>query len=243
MKSIEQFTDLMYRYTEEEWRDQVFEMAHDLGYEQMLLAIFPNRNSPIEAEFAFLQSNFSSDWRNKYDAEKMGHFDPAIRHCMSKSVPLILSPDIFSTRKQKQIYEEASSYGIRSGVTLPIHGAKGELGILHFVSDTKPGRHVQQATSRHLPELSYFRDFIFETAARFMQSSSLDEPTTPLTRRELECLKWSVGGKSSWTIAQILRCSEATVNFHFNNIRRKLKAATRQEAAIRAIRMGLVYPV
>lgn len=242
MKSFEQFADLMGRHTEEEWRAQVFKIAHDLGYKQTLLAIFPHRNSPIEARFAFLQSNFSADWCKKYDTEKMGRFDPAVTHCMNKSIPLILSPEIFSTQEQKQIYEEASSYGIRSGVTLPIHGAKGELGILHFANDTKPGKHAQQETSQHLPELSCFRDFIFETAVRFMQSSRPAEPTSPLSPRELECLKWSLAGKSYWAIAQILHCSEAAVNFHFNNIRRKFKTATRQEAVIRALRLGLIYP-
>lgn len=31
------------------------------------------------------------------------------------------------------MHEEACGYGVKSGVTLPIHGTKGELGIVCFV--------------------------------------------------------------------------------------------------------------
>ena len=70
---------------------------------------------------------------------------------------------------------------------------------------------------------------------------SAEKPAS-ITRRELECLKWSAAGKSSWEIGQILNCSEATVNFHFSNLRRKFNTSTRQQAVIKAISMGLIHP-
>ena len=139
-KSTEQFADLLRCNSVTAWRDQVFRLGNELGYEQTLLAILPDRNAPVEAEFAFLHSNYSDGWRNKYDQEELQHVDPTFTHCINKSIPLIWSPDIFSFRKQKEMYEEACAYGLRSGVTLPIHGAQGEMGILCFASDAKPGR-------------------------------------------------------------------------------------------------------
>lgn len=130
MKIIEQFSDLMCRSTVEDWRNQVFKLGSDLGYERTRLAILPDPLAPVEAEHAFQHSNYSPDWLNKYTSEKMHYVDPTFSHCISKSVPLIWSPETFSARKQKEMYEEACGYGVRSGVTLPIHGAKGELGIV-----------------------------------------------------------------------------------------------------------------
>lgn len=243
MKSIERYADLMRRSTLEDWRNQVFKLGSDLGYERTLLAIFPDRHAPVEAEFAFLHSNYSPDWRSKYDAEKMGHVDPTVIHCASKSIPLIWSPEIFSARKQKEMYEEACGHGLRSGVTLPIHGAKGELGVLCFVTGTKPDQRFQRDTHRNLPELSCFRDFIFESSLQFMKPSCPTEKPDSITCRELECLKWSAAGKSSWEIGQILHCSEATANFHFSNLRRKFNTTTRQQAVIKAINLGLIHPM
>lgn len=239
MNYFERFADLT-SYTElEEWRDKIFQLGNELGFEQTLLAIFPDRNAPVEAEFAFLHSNYSPTWRNKYDEEKMGYVDPTVSHCATKSTPLIWTPDIFANHKQKEMYEEACGHGIRSGVTLPIHGMNGELGLLCFVADTQPDHHFERDAIRNIPELSCFRDFIFETSLQFMKNPPAEMPIK-LTPRELECLKWSATGKSSWDIGQIFHCTEAAVNFHFMNIRRKFGTSSRREAVVKAIRLGLI---
>jgi LuxR family quorum-sensing transcriptional regulator LasR len=242
MNSVEQFANLGSYTNIEDWRNQIFQLGGNLGFEHCLLAIFPDRNSPIEAEFAFLHSNYSPTWRNKYDDEKMGHVDPTVSHCATKSTPLIWSPDIFAARKQKEMYEEACGHGLRSGVTLPIHGANGELGVLCFVADSKPDKAFKRDAVRNIPELSCLRDFIFETSLRFMTLPSSEEIPVALTPRELECLKWSATGKSSWDIGQILNCTESTVNFHFSNIRRKFRTSSRRQAMVKAIRLGIITP-
>ena len=242
MKALERFAGLIRARTLDGWRNQVFGIAASLGYEQTLLAILPNRNAPMEARHAFLHSNYSTAWLTRYDEKKLGYIDPAVSHCLSRTVPLVWSPKIFSTRKQKALYEEACSHGLRAGISLPMHGVGGELGILCFASAREPLGQFQRDARIQLPELSCFRDFVFETSLRFMPSSPPAQDSAPLTLRELECLKWSMTGKSSWEIARILRCSEATVNYHFSNIRRKFNVNTRQQATVKAIQMGLIQP-
>lgn len=242
MQIIERLADLVNCNTVEEWRNLVFKMGYSLGYEQTLLAIFPDKHTPVEPEYAFLHTTYAAAWLQKYTANRSHHFDPTFLHCINKSTPLIWSPGIFSGHKQKEMYEEASGYGIRSGVTLPIHGARGELGIVCFVSDTKPDRHFHKDAHHNLPELSYFRDFVMESSLKFMKPVGNAEKPISVTRRELECLKWCAAGKSSWEIGHILSCSEATVNFHFSNIRRKFNTVSRQQAVVSAIRLGLIPP-
>lgn len=242
MESFERFADLLSYGTVTSWRDFVFKLGLEFGYEQTLLAILPDPNAPVEPEYAFLQSNYSSEWLGKYTTEKMHHVDPAFTHCVSKVIPLIWTPDVFSDKKQKEIYEEACGYGIRSGVTLPIHGASGELGLVCFVSDVKPSHHFKKQAIHSMSELSCFRDFIFESSLKFIKHSHQCNEDIHITSRELECLKWSAAGKSSWEIGYILNCTEATVNFHFSNIRRKFNTKSRQQALIRAINLGLINP-
>jgi DNA-binding NarL/FixJ family response regulator len=61
-----------------------------------------------------------------------------------------------------------------------------------------------------------------------------------LTEREIEALTWVAKGKSSTDIAVLMNVSERTVNFHVNNVIRKLGVATRVQAAIRCAMLGLI---
>ena len=63
-----------------------------------------------------------------------------------------------------------------------------------------------------------------------------------LNDREVETLTWSARGKTSAEIAQILGLSKRTVDFHIDNAREKLGAATRIEAAIKAATGRLIEP-
>lgn len=64
--------------------------------------------------------------------------------------------------------------------------------------------------------------------------------TYPLTDRELEVLELIVGGHSNSAIAKTLFLSMGTVKTHVRNILSKLCAGDRTEAAVRALRSGLV---
>jgi DNA-binding NarL/FixJ family response regulator len=63
-----------------------------------------------------------------------------------------------------------------------------------------------------------------------------------LTEREMEALTWVARGKSSTDIAVLLNVSERTVNFHINNVIRKVGVATRVQAAIQCALLGLISP-
>ncbi len=66
--------------------------------------------------------------------------------------------------------------------------------------------------------------------------------TIALNEREIEVLTWVARGKTSAEIAQILGLTKRTVDFHTDNARGKLGAATRTEAAIKAARGRLIEP-
>jgi DNA-binding NarL/FixJ family response regulator len=66
--------------------------------------------------------------------------------------------------------------------------------------------------------------------------------TILLNDREVEVLTWVARGKTSAEIAQILGLTKRTVDFHTDNARNKLGAATRTEAAIKAASGKLIEP-
>jgi LuxR family quorum-sensing transcriptional regulator LasR len=232
MKSIERFAALLECKTEEAWQKSIFKLSHDYGFEQTLIAVAPD--GPTSLGEAFLRSNYSSLWRSWYDDNMLVKIDPTVAHCVARATPLIWDPSIFSNIKQKEMYEEAASFGLRSGITLPYHGANGELGILCFVNDVKPSKRFHQDAMYKMPALLMIREFAFEASLRFIKSAD-QEPRPRLTPCELECLKWCAAGKSTWDIAQILSCSEGAVNFHIGNLRKKFKVSSRSQVVAAAI--------
>jgi DNA-binding CsgD family transcriptional regulator len=74
----------------------------------------------------------------------------------------------------------------------------------------------------------------------FLPKESKQPPQIKLTTREKEVLLWSAAGKSSWEIGQIVSCTEAGVNYHFNNIRRKFGVRSRWIALVMALERGLI---
>jgi DNA-binding NarL/FixJ family response regulator len=63
-----------------------------------------------------------------------------------------------------------------------------------------------------------------------------------LNDREIEALTWVARGKTSTEIADLVGLSKRTVDFHLDNARVKLGAATRTEAAIKAAMGKLIEP-
>jgi DNA-binding NarL/FixJ family response regulator len=72
--------------------------------------------------------------------------------------------------------------------------------------------------------------------------SALWPKTVGLNDREVEVLTWVARGKTSMEIAQILGLTKRTIDFHTDNARTKLGAATRTEAVIKAANARLIEP-
>jgi DNA-binding response OmpR family regulator len=81
-------------------------------------------------------------------------------------------------------------------------------------------------------------------AARLARVARLD--TMPklaaLNARERETLTWAARGKTSVEIGRILGLTKRTVDFHIDNARVKLGAATRIHAAVKAAAGHLIEP-
>lgn len=79
-----------------------------------------------------------------------------------------------------------------------------------------------------------------EAAARLMRELRAPEGPEALTERETEILKLLARGKANKQIASELFVEEKTVKTHVSNILKKLDAKSRTQAALHAVRTGLV---
>lgn len=236
---IEPMAPLWRATDEQSWFQALAVLGNQCGFDQSLFAVIPRPG--MRFSDVYLRSDYATAWRETYDEHSFVRIDPTVSHCLTQTAPLIWSSSLFTDNRQKEMYEEARRHGLCTGISLPIHGPKQEVGMLCFVCGDQSPRELDNQVRRYLPMLTLLRDVAFDTAQRFVASHT--ESLIPkLTPREYECLQWTAQGKSTWEIAKIFGCAEATVNFHMANIRTKFGVSSRSAAAVKATRMGLIDP-
>jgi NarL family two-component system response regulator LiaR len=77
-------------------------------------------------------------------------------------------------------------------------------------------------------------------AARLLREVPAPQQPEALTERETEILRELASGKSNKEIAAALVIAEKTVRTHVSNILAKLGVTSRTQAALHAVRCGLV---
>ena len=81
-----------------------------------------------------------------------------------------------------------------------------------------------------------------QAAARLVREVRAPESPETLTERETDVLRLLATGKANKEIALALHVSETTVKTHVSNILMKLGVSSRTQAALHAVRIGLVSP-
>ncbi len=81
-----------------------------------------------------------------------------------------------------------------------------------------------------------------QAAARLLREVRAPESPEALTERETEVLRLLALGKANKQIARALEIGEQTVKTHVGNILAKLGVHSRTQAALHAVRIGLVSP-
>lgn len=235
---FDQYASLFEMNTLDAWTAKVFSLAKGYGFDQCLYSVLTSKYEAMEN--AFVKSNYAPDWHKTYDEKGLASVDPTVDHCMSSNLPLAWGYRTFNGSAQKELYETAKQYGLCYGLIFPIHGDRGEFGMMSFVAPKVEFAKSNKEFQHIVQTLSILKDHVFESSKKFLQNRTGSKPIC-LTPREKEVLKWSTAGKSSWEISRILNCSESTVNFHLVNVRNKFDVGTTQLAVIKAIQQGIIH--
>ena len=185
-------------------------------------------------------TTYPSSWVEHYCAKRYDRIDPVISRSIATTLPFAWSADRFDTEltnKQKWFLEEASAFGIRHGVTIPIHDRQGKVATLTLAAcDAHSAFRARVEQYRH--ELHLIAIYLHAQLRNVTPA-----PNTPLrpclTQRERSCLQWAARGKSALDTAEIISVSRRTVVFHTENAKRKLGVATVQQAVAK----GLMYDI
>lgn len=135
--------------------------------------------------------------------------------------------------------EDAWENGLKRGLTIPIHGPKGEFGLFSLNSELANDEFIK-VTDETKYDAQVIAYHLHDAVQRRLKAAREVPLPIPLTEREVEILRWTVGGKTAWEIGGILKISERTVNFHIQNVMGKFGVHSKTHAAAKAMGMGLL---
>jgi DNA-binding CsgD family transcriptional regulator len=237
-------TDLLARLmaceTIESLTIQVQSAARRLGFEHWIYgALMPV--SPTRTE-EFVINGYPEEWRKHYLESGYTMADPTVSYARSHVIPSLwddLAVQRFSGLKVNQaklIFNEARSFGLAKGLSVPLHGLGCIFGIMSYAA-TDPKHPILESTIH--AEAVLLATYVHQ-AASLLINRDASEKIRPLTPRERECLKWAAEGKSGWEIAHVLKISERTTVFHLMNACHKLGVMNRQQAVAKSLVLGLL---
>lgn len=180
---------------------------------------------------------YPDEWQEHYVQMGYDKIDPIIKRSRKELGTFRWSKaynDVSTTEVERRFFDEAATFGLKSGISVPLHGPGVGFAIMSFARPS-----CQELQNRTITYLQLAALHFHLRAARVVNSRCIQKAPN-LSQREQECILWAARGKSSWDIGVILGISENTVNFHIKKVLRKLNVGSRTVAAIKAASLGII---
>ncbi|WP_337267592.1 helix-turn-helix transcriptional regulator [Oryzifoliimicrobium ureilyticus] len=209
-------------------------MTRRFGYSYFVMSRFP-----VDHKTGFLLNCMLTNWpqplQQIYDKSEIFPVSRIVTSLKRTIMPVFFNEDSFCVSvpgREKRVEALFISHGLRRTAGLSLHDAQLSQYLFAF-SGMRPA--LERAESEALVfACMELLDHVVNTQAR--------EPAfaEPLSRREVECLRWTASGKSSDEIAIILSLSPHTVVGYMKSAMRKLNASNRMQAVAQAVRHRLI---
>lgn len=185
-------------------------------------------------------ANYPSEWIEHYAENNMHGYDPVV-HVPVRSIAPVDWLRLERNEKFQRVFNDGKEFGISdNGLTIPIRGPYGEVGLFSVSRDMKKSE-WDSLKRKIMGDLQVAAVHLHDNVMRSgILPKMLDLPS--LSTREKEVLQWTASGKNQQDIGDILSISHRTVEVHLRSAREKLSALTTAHAVGRAISLGLIYP-
>ena len=170
--------------------------------------------------------------------------DGFVRHCESSVVPLIY--DAASCEglpmPMQRVNDLARDFHVTGGLIVPLRGNGGAtFGNVSYMFDRHTAFDVAGIPVAELTALAHLvHGVLTEAPTQSFEERRFARRRRRLTRQETTCLSWVASGMSTKRLAHRMGISDATANEYIRNACRKLHAATRAEAAAKAVASGII---
>ena len=164
--------------------------------------------------------------------------DPVIQHSSKSNLPLIWNQAFYENADAGALWELYKANDFDSGIAISMRDHLGngyKIGLARDQPLTTDAREL----SRLVADAQLFGTFA-QSAMNRVWNPQPDADFAKLSLRQLECLRWTMEGKTAREIGDILNITERTANFHLTNAAQRLCSDSKYAAVIKAIRIGLI---
>lgn len=232
------FTSVMQARNREEFRDEIVRFARHLGFETVSAVTVVDQGLG-RSEFINVD-NTPQAYLDSYTSDLAGKRDPVMQHCRRASVPIIWDQSTYVDQGAADKWEHQAAYGYRTGIAMALHLPEGR-HFLFGVDRDRPLPEDSHELQRMVADLQLYAVHAQDAAFRLLLPGDLQLERPRLTPRELEALRWTMEGKTAWEVGALLGISERTAVLHVNNAMHKLGCATKHQAVLKALRLGLIH--
>jgi LuxR family transcriptional activator of conjugal transfer of Ti plasmids len=169
-------------------------------------------------------TTYPPSWTAHYLRNHYVRLDPVVTEALSSREPFAWGLGVGTpplSISQQQLFDEAASFGIRCGFTIPIHDGRGPIAAVTFAADEQHAADFRRRIEEHGRVLQLMAMYFHAHARRKLIPDRVVDGIG-LSPREFQCLEWAAQGKSAWEIGRILGISRRTAAFHLDNAKARL---------------------
>lgn len=219
----------------EDCRQKIAQLGQSAGFGYFLFAVFPRGDRT-----AFLGNCIASNWPQQlvdfYEDCDVFHHSNLVARLKRTVMPVFCAEGAFASsaanRENRRLNALFCEHGLENTFAFALHDADLRQYIFAY-----SGRRAMPPRAQEM-EIFYRSMEMLDGFAQ--RNDEKDGPSERLSRREIECLRWSAAGKSSEEIAIILELSTHTVAGYLKSAMRKLDSVNRMQAVARAYRFRLL---
>jgi LuxR family quorum-sensing system transcriptional regulator CciR len=240
-KELVEFLALVIQlHSQSDLMDLMADTTRRLGFRRF--ALVSHVDLVQEAEEAVALSNYDDGWIDQIYSERY-YLDDPIHAASTLTVTSFPWHDVTTmiqaSKRQLKILEEAARFGLRDGVTVPVHAPGEYRGTCSFAVDHPVELDVQLRGACQLVAM-----YAFE-AGRCLVRSRLGIDNTMraiphLSPRQIDCVGLIASGKGDAQIAALLGVSEPTVHQHIGEAMRRYGVFKRTALVFRALFDGQI---
>lgn len=188
---------------------------------------------------AVMLHNYPRGWVRTYSEGRLYETDPVLERAASSPLPFFWDAAFQSapiTKSQKIMMADATGYGLIHGYTVPLR--------LSWLPGSLRASCTVIPDDESIDPQNYLAVEVAATYLYFSASRAhapwLAPTRIELTHRERECLALVAQGKGDWTIGRVLGLRESTVHYHIEQLKRRLRVATRSQAVVQGLMSGQI---
>jgi DNA-binding CsgD family transcriptional regulator len=232
------YSSVLQAKTRDEFRDEVVRFTKQMGFETVS-AITVVEYGMGKREFIAVD-NTPVAFNDSYYDPQLQRLDPVMQHCRQHSLPIIWDRDTYSAAHVEELWDQQASFGYCTGIAMALHLPDGGRFLLGVDRDQALPDDASEL-QRMVADLQLFAVHAQDAAQRLLLPETRQPERPKLTPRELECLRWTMEGKTAWEVGAILGVSERTAVLHVTNAMHKLGCNNKHQAVLKALRLGLIH--